>query len=52
MFTGKKTFLAKNMEWGIAIYIILLNQGNGLFQKNSKQGGGFRIQFAETPWNF
>ena len=27
MFSGKKTFLAKNMEWGIAMYnLIILGQ--------------------------
>ena len=43
MFTEKKTFLAKNMEWGIAIINLTISR---------QYGGGLRIQFSETHWNF
>ena len=38
MFTGKKTFLAKNMEWGIAIYYLIIS-GQLAMSEKFRTGG-------------
>ena len=66
MFTGKKTFLAKNMEWGIAIYsgnfyTYELPEGLGmrkivahgyLDSKECTNQGGHFLDFHRILWSY
>ena len=66
MFTGKKTFLAKNMEWGIAIYsgnfyTCELPEGLGmrkivahgyLDSKECTNQGGHFLDFHRILWSY
>ena len=38
MFTGKKTFLVKNMEWGIAIYNLITSGQWAIPEKFQTEG--------------